>query len=190
MKADFICVFNTKDKKIENVAYKELVENDYLIPADEWCDFLINYDEVIRAIIIDNVSSIYINPLDNPPKAYNELNDCFEMAAICLYKKLRESAIELFHYSSTRHWYFGLKTLTYSWHKEEFIEKNYNTDYDTIIENEFVPIAIWKSFVAKRRFGNLIPNYMSNKQAYRKARDIFLKEYNINRKEFLYGYEE
>lgn len=189
MKADFICVFNIKDKKIENVAHKELVENDCLIPADEWCDFLINYDEVIRAIIINDVSSIYINPLDNPPKAYNELNDCFEMVAICLYKKLRESAIELFHYSSTRHWYFGLKTLTYSWHREEFIEKNYNTDYDTIIENEFVPIAIWKSFVAKRRFGKLISSYADEKETNRQAQMLWFNENDINREEYLDGYQ-
>lgn len=189
MKADFICVFNIKDKKIENVAHKELIENDYLIPANEWCDFLINYDEIIRAIIVDDVSSIYINPLDNPPKAYNEFNDCFQMTAICLYKKLRESAIELFHYSSTRHWYFGLKTLTYSWHKEEFIEKSYNTDYDTIIENEFVPIAIWKSFVSKCKFGRLISSYADEKEINRQAQALWFNENDINREEYLNDYQ-
>lgn len=171
MKADFICVFNIKDKKIENVAHKELIENDYLIPANEWCDFLINYDEIIRAIIIDDVSSIYINPLDEPPKAYNEINDCFEMTAICLYKKLKESALKNIDKSSaTQHWYISLKTLTYSWHKRKFeghkrkFEENPELPYNYMVENEFILIKLWEGFVSKRKFGRLISSYADEKR--------------------------
>lgn len=192
MKADFICVFNIETKKIEEVKHNKLVENNSLISASEWANFLVKYTDVIN----EALQSYGIYKVND--------NDFTELA-IGLYLIMKKLALYTFNdkditdildiedpdksMSGFYHWYFSLKTLTFSWHPEEYND-NWDIITDTLLDYEFIPLFAWRSFVGKLRFGNLIPNYMSNKQAYRKARDIFLKEYNINRKEFLYGYEE
>ena len=169
-------VYNLKENKVMQITNKEILENNDIILFDHWVAFQNKYAIVIHSLI--EVSSVFINPIADIPRAYNHYNDCFNSTASALYLRMREKVFSSSYGSFVNeNWYFSLKTLTYHWLPISF-DYNFDDISDTIIGDEFVPFSIWISFIAKQKFGRLIPSNIDEKETYRIAKIILLSYLN------------